>query len=384
MPLRTDPSEEADDGINYYRDSEIPAEISNEERTKLEYFFPETYSYRQDDFPWLRTDGKSMSDDPLCTLCQRLNFRYLIFNDCPYTINLGTYQEAKTRNCSFCRLILESSSRVPLQRHTPFQDSDTITIRAAPPQASEGNRLSTISTGISRRQEVHLKLVLGIAFAEFHLGADLEDSACNLQSLSLDETADRKTASARTSYPAEESNVLVQSEYRPDMIKRWLEDCLHEEEAEAISPKDIQRLIDIRNNCIIKTVDIKEKLVFAALSYVWGKQPQQVTLRKSTSQMLHRPGSLSAGSNTLSNTIRDAMICCKDIDIPYLWVDALCIMQDSNEDKAIELPKMRLISTGRDNPRSLCSQIGNGRILTPHPLSLLPHHADLHPHFIGF
>ena len=44
---------------------------------------------------------------------------------------------------------------------------------------------------------------------------------------------------------------------------------------------------------------------------------------------LHEPGALSSGAG-LSRTIRHAIILCRELRVPLLWVDALCIQQDGD------------------------------------------------------
>ncbi|KAH8589841.1 heterokaryon incompatibility protein-domain-containing protein, partial [Bisporella sp. PMI_857] len=74
---------------------------------------------------------------------------------------------------------------------------------------------------------------------------------------------------------------------------------------------------------------------YAALSYCWGST-EFVTLSKSNIS------SFKAGIdiNTLPETIHDAIQVARSLRIPYLWVDSLCIIQDSLEDKAEEISKM--------------------------------------------
>jgi hypothetical protein len=45
----------------------------------------------------------------------------------------------------------------------------------------------------------------------------------------------------------------------------------------------------------------------------------------------------------LPQTLRDAIAVTKSISVPYLWVDALCILQDSDEDKSFEISKMERV-----------------------------------------
>ncbi|EIW52281.1 HET-domain-containing protein, partial [Trametes versicolor FP-101664 SS1] len=77
---------------------------------------------------------------------------------------------------------------------------------------------------------------------------------------------------------------------------------------------------------------------YLALSYVWGEeQPHQTT----TSNV----SAYSAGIDAflLPQTIRDAISVTRTLGFQYLWVDSLCIVQDSDEDKLHELGRMHLI-----------------------------------------
>lgn len=44
--------------------------------------------------------------------------------------------------------------------------------------------------------------------------------------------------------------------------------------------------------------------------------------------------------NDLPKTFQDAVTTCKALDINYIWIDSLCILQDSPEDWAIQGSKM--------------------------------------------
>ncbi|RSM15771.1 hypothetical protein CDV31_004872 [Fusarium ambrosium] len=74
---------------------------------------------------------------------------------------------------------------------------------------------------------------------------------------------------------------------------------------------------------------------FAALSYCWGGQ-QSLTLTKSGSEHLYDDFS----PEKLPKTIQDAVRVVRNIGLRYLWVDALCIQQDSDEDKTAEISRM--------------------------------------------
>ncbi|PMD39463.1 HET-domain-containing protein, partial [Hyaloscypha variabilis F] len=97
------------------------------------------------------------------------------------------------------------------------------------------------------------------------------------------------------------------------------------------------RLIDIKAR---RLVWARTSYTYAALSYMWGPPSlQQARLTRSTEAELFSEGSLGDGNDTVPRTIRDAIIVCERLRIPYLWVDALCIEQDS-PDFSVHLQRM--------------------------------------------
>lgn len=82
-------------------------------------------------------------------------------------------------------------------------------------------------------------------------------------------------------------------------------------------------------------VNILHATGFTILSYCWGRQ-QAIMLTQQHDQLL-RDG---VAESDFHQTIADAIYTTRELKLQYLWVDALCIYQDSEEDKAIELPRM--------------------------------------------
>ncbi|KAK8059260.1 hypothetical protein PG996_009190 [Apiospora saccharicola] len=87
---------------------------------------------------------------------------------------------------------------------------------------------------------------------------------------------------------------------------------------------------------LVERQDMTENVRWACLSYVWGG-PQQV---RTTKQTLHKHISEGIDMQTLPQTLVDAVRVCRRLDIPYLWIDALCIVQDDPEDLRRELDMM--------------------------------------------
>ncbi|KAK1990725.1 heterokaryon incompatibility protein [Colletotrichum falcatum] len=77
---------------------------------------------------------------------------------------------------------------------------------------------------------------------------------------------------------------------------------------------------------------------YVALSYCWGG-PQQGLLRKRTLSDMES----GIGLESLQPTVRDAVAAARRLGFRYLWVDALCIIQDCDADKDREISKMAAI-----------------------------------------
>lgn len=75
---------------------------------------------------------------------------------------------------------------------------------------------------------------------------------------------------------------------------------------------------------------------YAALSYCWGLTPQ---VEKTTTKNLHRHLD-GISLQILRKTIADAIRLCSKLGFDYVWVDALCIIQDDYEDWTSEAAKM--------------------------------------------
>lgn len=67
---------------------------------------------------------------------------------------------------------------------------------------------------------------------------------------------------------------------------------------------------------------------YAALSYCWGG-PQSILNTKATLEALNQNILVSK----LPKTLQDAIMANRKLQLRYLWVDSLCIIQDDDEDK---------------------------------------------------
>ena len=77
------------------------------------------------------------------------------------------------------------------------------------------------------------------------------------------------------------------------------------------------------------------KGLYIALSYPWGARNNFIMINASLDTMTQ--GVLTP---VLPQTIKDAVLVCHKLGFTYLWVDSLCIIQDSASDKAKEISNM--------------------------------------------
>lgn len=82
--------------------------------------------------------------------------------------------------------------------------------------------------------------------------------------------------------------------------------------------------------------------LWAALSYCWGGSSAFVL--KSTNIDQFRTGEFS--TDNYPPTLMDAVFITRKLKIQYLWIDSLCIMQDSPEDWAQESARMKDVYGG--------------------------------------
>jgi hypothetical protein len=102
-----------------------------------------------------------------------------------------------------------------------------------------------------------------------------------------------------------------------------------------------KRLIDVGNTRTpmrLYQAQHDNAVTYVALSYRWGGKQCIITTR-ATVQFYTQELPIEA----LSKGIRDAIMITRDLGFRYLWVDALCIVQDNVDDKISKINKMGLV-----------------------------------------
>jgi hypothetical protein len=133
-----------------------------------------------------------------------------------------------------------------------------------------------------------------------------------------------------------------------NLASSWIKTCA-DAHATTCSPISLpydqsrrpSRLIDVEKEMVVSTL---ATCSYAALSYRWSDG--QLMLQQSTCNRLTHAGGLDTQSDDIPLTIRDSILLCRRISTRYLWVDALCIMQDDSIDKQDQICKMDAIYIG--------------------------------------
>jgi hypothetical protein len=305
---------------------------SDNELHTITYIFPPEAD-ESEKFPWLRHDYDVSTESPLCLNCRRLDFGYILCTLCPDRIYLGDFKTVRDRNCALCRMVVSDLRIAPLFRNGGIGDSDGVYLstqrRGGDPNwktaTSEmaGPPSTTLSIIITRNSlDTIPKVIFGVAHGTVH--AIREQGNKHPEGLTATPLPDRCDPALIRSWlrdcppSSPPLNVLLEEDHPFSHIKRFV-DTME------------SRLVEVRSSGNFR---VPSGAPFAALSYVWGKGERQVTLTKSVKERFHeKNGIASAG---LSKTITDAIRLCQDIGIRYLWVDALCIVQDDDEPAKIK------------------------------------------------
>lgn len=264
-----------------------------------------------------RTPTKKSQPGYLCEVCRHVDFKYLA--NAPFEQLLEEFtlfnlkwviQEGEC--CRFCRLVLRTLKDVfgSEDLATEVEGKDVMCVFRTMPMDMDATGRGDILLLLQPPTEGFDR---GIMFSEFTPRHNTIDHL-------------------PIQYP----------EIDYELVKKWYYHCLTGQcganptlVQERFMPKGF-RLIDVKKNCIVESASNYD---YVALSYVWGGV---ATLQntKAIQKELTKVGALARKSHELPNTIRDAMKLTDQLEQRYLWVDSLCIIQDDEEDKAVQIAAM--------------------------------------------
>jgi len=122
--------------------------------------------------------------------------------------------------------------------------------------------------------------------------------------------------------------------------KHWLSDCLNQHtDCKVINPGFVpHRLLDLSGEGSVRLlVDPTKSASYVCLSYCWGSDTRDIVQTTTDNFKAHCHGILIS---SLAQTIQDAIVVCRALEVMYLWVDGLCIIQGDGEDFKKESSQM--------------------------------------------
>jgi hypothetical protein len=139
---------------------------------------------------------------------------------------------------------------------------------------------------------------------------------------------------------------LPDSDEAFDLVQGWIHRCCDEHSKDNVykcSPCTQEllptRIIDLEpaNGTLVPVLKITggERGVYVTLSHCWGKSLHTKLTTANLEQW-----SQGIDVSALPRSFRDAIIVTQRLHIRYLWIDALCILQDSVQDWQVESSKM--------------------------------------------
>ncbi|KAF2267727.1 HET-domain-containing protein, partial [Lojkania enalia] len=123
-----------------------------------------------------------------------------------------------------------------------------------------------------------------------------------------------------------------------NLARQWLYECTNclgkHAKCQLIKPAQLPtRVIDVEEMRLYATIP-GDAGQYVALSHCWGgSHPVRTTIDNLESHMVRLPESLP-------QTFADAIAVTKALSLRYLWIDSLCIVQDSKEDWSSESAHM--------------------------------------------
>ncbi|CAG7556412.1 unnamed protein product [Fusarium equiseti] len=149
--------------------------------------------------------------------------------------------------------------------------------------------------------------------------------------------------------------------------KKWISECKTNHEQcrvpnPAFRPTRLVEIINLKQARLILSamLPIDAEVSYVAFSHCWGKVKRLELEAKSASQLF-------AGFNTaaLPQTYKDAIAICIQLGYRYIWIDSLCIFQDSRSDWQQEATMMGSVYANADLNLRAASAVDSSQGMFP-------------------
>lgn len=258
-------------------------------------------------------------------------------NECSF-FPFGTWNQLKLRqHCSICKLVFSLIIADPVTKSLqPSLAAIDVEIQGTQLHVKEvlssGESVLTVEYGFRQVGEIRMVTESNYTTA---LRQGWED---NEQHREFCEVAASISQEGQVN-PASSQQVDIRQ------LKRWLTDCELNHTGEC-NPNVSHRaeignipliLIDVVNNCLVPSTSTVK---YFALSYVWGAANISPTLLANYQARCQKGG---LPTDQLVKTIADAIVLVRALNERYIWVDALCIVQDDVDRKVHDIKRMDVI-----------------------------------------
>ncbi|KAL4077003.1 heterokaryon incompatibility protein-domain-containing protein [Scleroderma yunnanense] len=277
---------------------------------------------------------------PYCTTCAALDIRRILRDGLPRenAASLGFLLDIikKSDHCILCRLIATL-----IRRQWRLDDHPNIDLQGIECTLSAFS-CGTLDPNLEESKQSHrlyihastrpseVSKVMGSSNADLSLQIQLMEEDCH------------KVSRRRDLHGRRMKDMIDIG-----MIKRWVHLCetAHGNECESVwwrtkneGLPSFVRMVDVVHMALVLA---PPDCRYVALSYVWGGPGDAYWTTTTNVDARCHPDGLD--KSILPATIRDSILLVQQVGERYLWIDALCIIQDSLEDKADQIHIMDLI-----------------------------------------
>ncbi|KAI1450488.1 HET-domain-containing protein [Annulohypoxylon stygium] len=248
----------------------------------------------------------------------------------------------KARQCSFCWIIVQSVCTTVLSREqTPKALLEKEKSVTKPRECYLYSYCSAKNDRIKDANPSSKAIRIGIAYragGPSDRGGAVDGQIGDIQLLDEDSMRIRNSRAFFGRRVGPEINL--------SLVNYWLDlcetnhgvRCNGERLGTNVEPKDLL-VIDVKKRCIVK---LPSGAKYLALSYCWPAQEMFQTLLTNVNE-LTCPGALDNRWDKLPGVIQDAINLTYDFGETYIWIDALCIIQDDPQQKMAQISQMDLV-----------------------------------------
>ncbi|OJA13928.1 hypothetical protein AZE42_01330, partial [Rhizopogon vesiculosus] len=286
-----------------------------------------------------RSQRKHEDDDPLCSTCSTLDLHAILKDGIPreHAVPLGHLTDILNKHdqCGLCRLMATLIRRLwQLDKH-PGVDLGGITC------AMYAEACGTVLDNTSPKDICHqLYIQWSTRPRDVYIAMSAAQSPLTLEIRLLEEDAS-KVGRTKELHGRRVDQIVDIS-----MLKKWIRTCenKHREKCKTVwwrgddvLPSTV-RVVDVARMAIVPAPPTCR---YVALSYVWGGPGDGYWTTQANLAQRSIPGGLDA--SVMPGTISDTIQLVRQLGERYLWIDALCIVQDDPDDKEVQICAMELI-----------------------------------------